>query len=51
MGASSRGMSLRNIADIIPNLRDICNTADIPKLGEIGKICSIEEGGRYENII
>ena len=25
--------------------------SDIPKLGEIGKICSIEEGGQYEHII
>jgi len=28
-------MYIRNIADIIPNLGDICSTADIPKLGEI----------------
>ena len=29
---SSRGMYMRNIADIIPNGSDICSTADIPEL-------------------
>ena len=27
---------MRNIADIIPNGSDICSTADIPELSEIG---------------
>jgi len=29
-------MYMRNIADIIPNGSDICSTADIPELSEIG---------------
>ena len=48
IGVSSRGMYMRNIADIptkwkdiriadiIPNGSDICSNADIPELGDIG---------------
>ena len=35
IGVSSRGMYMRNIADITPNGSDICGTADIPELSEI----------------
>jgi len=35
IGRSSRGMYIRNTADIIPNWSDICSTADIPKLYEM----------------
>jgi len=35
IGSSSRGMYIRNIADIIPNWSDICSTADIPELSAI----------------
>lgn len=35
IGSSSRGMYLRNIADITPDWRDICSTADIPELSEM----------------
>ena len=35
ISSSSRGMYIRNIADIIPNWKDICNTADIPELAEM----------------
>ena len=34
MGVSSRGMYMRNIADIIRS--DMCSNADIPELGDIG---------------
>lgn len=34
-GGSSRGRCIRNIADIIPDWRDICSTAGISKLWEI----------------
>ena len=32
---SSRRMYISNIANIIPKWSDICNIADIPKLGDI----------------
>ena len=35
MGGSSRGMYIRNIADIIPNWSYIRSTADITKLSKI----------------
>jgi hypothetical protein len=34
IGSSSRGMYIRNIADITPDWSYICSTADIPELGE-----------------
>jgi hypothetical protein len=37
IGGSSRGRCIRNIADIIPDWRDICSTADISKLDEFAK--------------
>ncbi len=37
---SSRGMYIRNIADIIPNWSDICSTADIPELCGIAFLTS-----------
>ena len=48
IGVSSRGMYMRNIADILPKRKDIriadiilirsdiCSNADIPELGDIG---------------
>jgi hypothetical protein len=35
IGFSSRGRCIRNTADIIPDWRDICSTADISKLYEM----------------
>jgi hypothetical protein len=37
IGGSSRGMYIRNIADITSNWSDICSTADILKLSAIGR--------------
>jgi len=37
-GSSSRGMYIRNIADIIPNWSDICSTADIPEINKISPL-------------
>jgi hypothetical protein len=37
IGSSSRGMYIRNIADITPDWSYICSTADIPELSEIAK--------------
>ncbi len=42
---SSRGMYIRNIADIIPNWSDICITADIP---ELSAIACFRKGWKYE---
>jgi len=44
IGSSSRGMYIRNIADIIPNWGDICSTADIPESSEIPQIRGEENG-------
>ena len=37
MGVSSRGLYMRNIADIIPKWTDIC-IANIPELSEIPRV-------------
>jgi len=54
IGGSSRGMYIRNIADIplkwkdirnadiMPKWSDICSTADIPKLSEIAEVIKRE---------
>jgi len=46
MGVSSRGMYIRNIADIMPNRSYLRSNADIPKLSAIALLKDI---GGYLN--